>query len=183
VLIVGTGPMGRITAEDLIKRGRRKVAGFLRFEDEQRPDNLRAPFLGTAAELENILRTVPVSEVYVAGRNHPEAMQAAIKSCEKFGIPSRSPPTASAWIARARWRARRSSMATFISLGRRQAQPDGAQAALRHRLLAVALWMLLPLFGMVSLVIKLTSRGRCSSSRSASASTASRSTCSSSARW
>ena len=89
VLILGTGPMGRITAEDLTKRGRRKVVGFLRFDDEPRPDNLRASFLGTASELDNILRTVPVSEVYVAGSNlrYGDAMQAAIKTCEKFGIP------------------------------------------------------------------------------------------------
>jgi exopolysaccharide biosynthesis polyprenyl glycosylphosphotransferase len=162
VLIIGTGPMGRITAEDLIKRGRRKVVGFLRFEDEQRPDNLRATFLGSAGELETILRTVPVSEVYVAGSNlkYAEAMQQAIKTCEKFGIPF-ALPAYSFRLDRARPVASKAILDGYLHYVSVDVKPG--QMALKRLFdivsSAVALWMLLPMFATVAAIIKLTSRG------------------------
>ena len=162
VLIIGTGPMGRITAEDLMKRGRRKVVGFLRFDDEQRPDNLRAPFLGVNGDLETILRTVPVSEVYVAGSNlkYPEAMQRAIKTCEKFGIPF-ALPAYSFRLDRARPVASKAIVDGYLHYVSVDVKPS--QMALKRLFdivsSACALWVLLPMFGLVSLIIKGTSRG------------------------
>jgi exopolysaccharide biosynthesis polyprenyl glycosylphosphotransferase len=162
VLVVGTGPMGRITAEDLMKRGKRRVVGFLRFDDEARPDNLRAGFLGTVTELEGILRTVPVEEVYIAGNNlkHAEAMQAAIKICEKFGMPF-ALPAYSFRLDRARPAAGQSVADGYIHYVSVDAKPT--QLAFKRLFdiisSAAALWVLLPLLGAVAVIIKLTSRG------------------------
>ncbi len=162
VLIIGTGPMGRITAEDIIKKGKRRVAGFLRFDDEARPDNLAASFLGTAGELEGILRTVPVEEVIIAGNTlrHGEAMQAAIKTCEKFGMPF-ALPAYSFRLDRARpadGQAVADGYLHYVSVDQKP-----AQLALKRLFdiasSAAALWVLLPLFAVVAVLIKLTSRG------------------------
>ncbi|MBX7115890.1 MAG: sugar transferase [Myxococcaceae bacterium] len=162
VLIVGVGAMGRFTAEDIIKKGRRHVVGFMRFDDEKEPESLSAPFMGPVSELEQLLRTVAVSEVYVAGNSlkHGEAMQAAIKVCEKFGIPfalpaypfrlDRARPVASKTIA--------DGYVHYVSI---DVKPG--QMALKRLfdivLSSLALWALLPLFTVVAVLIKLTSRG------------------------
>jgi exopolysaccharide biosynthesis polyprenyl glycosylphosphotransferase len=162
VLIIGTGPMGRLTGEDLIKRGRRHVLGYLRFSDEQRPDSLRSRFLGTAAELEGFLRTIPVSEVYIAGNSlrHAEPMQAAIKVCEKFGVPF-ALPAYSFRLDRARPVAGKAVSDGYLHYLSIDSKPH--QMALKRLFdivsSAVALWMLLPLLGAVAALIKLTSRG------------------------
>ena len=89
VLILGTGPMGRITGEDIQKRGRRQVAGFLNFKDEPVAEPLKEVTLGEVANLESILQTVSVDEVYIAGNalRHSQEMQEAIRVCERFGLP------------------------------------------------------------------------------------------------
>jgi exopolysaccharide biosynthesis polyprenyl glycosylphosphotransferase len=162
VLVIGTGPMGRITAEDIMKRGKRHVVGFLRFDDEARPDNLRASFLGTVGELEGHLRTVPVEEVYIAGNNlkHAEAMQGAIKVCEKFGMPF-ALPAYSFRLDRARPAAGQAVGDGYIHYVSVEAKPT--QLAFKRLFdiisSAAALWVLLPLLGTVAVIIKLTSRG------------------------
>jgi len=89
VLILGVGPMGRLTGEDLNTMHRRKVTGYLNFSNETAPAEMPAPVLGAAKDLEHVLSTVPVDEVYIAGNivKHSTEMQAAVKLCEKFGIP------------------------------------------------------------------------------------------------
>ncbi len=162
VLIVGTGPMGRITAEDLMKKGKRRVAGFLRYDDEARPDNLRAGFLGTVGELEGILRTVPVEEVYIAGNNlkHAEAMQAAIKVCEKFGMPF-ALPAYSFRLDRARPAAGQAVGDGYIHYVSVDAKPT--QLAFKRLFdivsSAAAMWVLLPMLAVVAIIIKVSSRG------------------------
>jgi exopolysaccharide biosynthesis polyprenyl glycosylphosphotransferase len=88
VLILGVSAMGRLTGEDLNTRHRRRVIGYLSLTGET-ATNTPAPVLGTAKDLEHILCTVPVDEVYIAGNmlKHSAEMQAAIKLCENFGIP------------------------------------------------------------------------------------------------
>lgn len=163
VLIIGIGPMGRFTAEDIMKKGRRHVVGFMRFDDEKPPETaLSAEFMGTVGELEGLLRKVPVSEVYVAGNSlkHGEDMQAAIKVCEKFGIPfalpaypfrlDRARPVASKMIA--------DGYVHYVSIDFKP-----GQMAMKRMfdivLSSLALWALLPLFTVVAIAIKLTSRG------------------------
>ncbi|HEX5750939.1 MAG TPA: exopolysaccharide biosynthesis polyisoprenyl-phosphate hexose-1-phosphate transferase EpsZ [Archangium sp.] len=89
VLILGVGAMGRLTGEDLNDKHRRKVIGFLSFSNETASTAPPAPLLGTVKDLEHILCTVPVDEVYIAGNmlKHSAEMQAAVKLCEKFGLP------------------------------------------------------------------------------------------------
>jgi len=88
VLILGVSAMGRLTGEDLTTKHRRRVIGYLSLGGET-ATNTPAPVLGTAKDLEHILCTVPVDEVYIAGNmlKHSAEMQAAIKLCENFGIP------------------------------------------------------------------------------------------------
>ena len=162
VLIVGTGPMGRITADDIVKKGKRKVVGFLRFEDESPPEHLRGPLLGTAAEFENVLRTTAVSEVYVAGNaiRHAAEMQGAIKLCERFGMPF-ALPAYSFRLDRARPVASKAIADGYLHYITIDVKPP--QMAIKRLFdivsSAVALWLLLPLLVGVALLIKLTSRG------------------------
>ncbi len=88
VLILGVSAMGRLTGEDLNTKHRRRVIGYLSLTGET-ATNTPAPVLGTAKDLEHILCTVPVDEVFIAGNmlKHSAEMQAAIKLCENFGIP------------------------------------------------------------------------------------------------
>lgn len=162
VLIIGTGPMGRITADDIIKKGKRKVVGFLRFEDESPPEHLRGPLLGVANDLENILRTTPVSEVYVAGNaiRHANEMQATIKVAERFGLPF-ALPAYSFRLDRARPIASKAITDGYLHYITIDVKPT--QMAIKRLFdiasSAVALWLLLPLLGFVAVMIKLTSRG------------------------
>ncbi|HYO54638.1 sugar transferase, partial [Archangium sp.] len=89
VLIIGVGAMGRLTGEDLNSKHRRTVIGYLGFSNEPASAAPPAPVLGTVKDLEHILCTVPVDEVYIAGNmlKHSAEMQAAVKLCENFGIP------------------------------------------------------------------------------------------------
>lgn len=162
VLIIGTGPMGRATGEDLVRKGRRHVLGYVRFSDESRPDWLRSRFLGTVSELEGILRSIPVSEVYLAGSalKNSEEMQAAIKMCEKFGVPF-ALPAYSFRLDRARPMASKAVADGYLHYTSVDYRPH--QMAFKRLFdivtSAIALWMLLPLLGVVALIIKLTSRG------------------------
>ena len=89
VLIVGTGAMGRYTGEDLVRRGRRQVLGYVRFPEDTGSSELPARVMGNADDLERILRNTAVDEVYIAGNTlkQGESMQAAIKLAERFGVP------------------------------------------------------------------------------------------------
>src|SRR5262249_46364606 len=89
VLIIGTGPLARFTFKDLERRGRQRVVGYLRFPDESRCEGIRARYLGESSNLEQVLRTTPLDEVYIAGNTirQAEATQAATRDCERFGIP------------------------------------------------------------------------------------------------
>jgi exopolysaccharide biosynthesis polyprenyl glycosylphosphotransferase len=89
VLIVGVGAMGRLTGEDLNTRHRRRVIGYLSFSNEAASSTPPAPVMGTVKDLEHLLCTVPVDEVYIAGNmlKHSAEMQAVVKLCENFGIP------------------------------------------------------------------------------------------------
>ena len=88
-LVLGVGAMGRLTGEDLLHRGRRHVIGYLAFNSEQLLSAVPGPVLGRVERLEEVLCRVPVDIVYISGnvQKHGAEMQAAIKLCERFGIP------------------------------------------------------------------------------------------------
>ncbi len=90
VLLVGTGPLARHTAQQ-IQDHRSQQGGFyyLSFPDEASQGGLPGPHLGTTDDLERVLRERPFSEVYFAGSSLRQgaAIQAGIRICERFGVP------------------------------------------------------------------------------------------------
>ena len=104
-LVLGIGALGRVTGEDLTAHGRRRIAGYLAFTGEKAPSGSSLPVLGRVEELEEVLCTVQVDVVYIAGNAHEarpgdagghQAVRAASAS------PSRCRPTPSASTGRAR---------------------------------------------------------------------------------
>lgn len=162
VVILGTGPLGRHTGEDLLKRGRHRLLGYVRFPDEPPAENLGAPVLGTLDELERVLRTLPISTVYVAGNalRQGQAMQGAIKLCERFGVPF-ALPAHSFRLDRARPVESRAVADGYLHFS--PVAPKPHQQAVKRLfdivVSAVALWALLPLLLVVALLVKLSSRG------------------------
>jgi exopolysaccharide biosynthesis polyprenyl glycosylphosphotransferase len=172
VLIVGVGPIGRLTGQDLGKRGRRhRVVGYLEYgsEGEQdlallireaHPSEVR--LLGRCADLESILRKMPVSEVYIAGnvRKHDAEMQSCIKVCERLGVPF-ALPASGFRLERARPMDSHDVADGYLHYLAVDGRPH--QMALKRLIdiasSAFALWLLMPLFLIVGLLIKLTSRG------------------------
>ena len=162
ILIIGTTAVGRLTGEDLISRGQHHVQGFLRFPEDPETQSLPGPLLGTSCDLEQLLRTTAVSEVYVAGNvaKHADQMQGVIKVCEKLGIPF-ALPAYSFRLERAQPRDKKAISDGFLHYQAHDAKPQ--QMAIKRLFdivsSAVALWMLLPMFAVVALAIKLSSRG------------------------
>ena len=161
VIIVGAGIRGRLIGESIERSNHETVLGLVAFDGERaEPGHL--PFLGQFDALERILRTMPVSKVYIAGNALKDgaSMQNAITTCEQLGVPFALP-------------------AYSFRLGR--AQPQGAEhlehgyvhyvihaPAIRARAVkrtfdivssAVALWVLLPLLVLVAAIVKFSSKG------------------------
>jgi exopolysaccharide biosynthesis polyprenyl glycosylphosphotransferase len=162
VLILGVGTMGRMTGEDLGARHRRKVIGYLGFSTETATEAPNAPVLGTVKELEHVLCTVPVDEVYIAGNvlKHSAEMQAAIKVCENLGVPF-ALPAYHFRFDRARPIGDPSLSDGYLHFLTHAFQPH--QMALKRMFdivsSAAALVALSPLLLGVALGVKLTSRG------------------------
>ncbi len=165
VLVVGIGALGRATADSLAStNARRQVVGFLRLPGEplSQQHALRAPVLGSCEDLGRILAEKAVSEVYIAGSatRQGEAMQAAIRTCETYGVPF-ALPAYEFRLDRARLADPRAVQDGYLHYAQSDAKP--AQHALKRLFDIVAsglaLWLLLPLFAAVAVGIKLTSRG------------------------
>ena len=163
VLVVGVGALGRATADNLATAAKRhQVVGFLSMPGEPLAQNLRAPLLGSSADLGRILAEKAVSEVYIAGSatRQGEAMQAAIRTCETFGVPF-ALPAYEFRLDRARLADPRAVQDGYLHYAQSDTKPT--QHALKRLFDIVAsglaLWMLLPLLGAVAIAIKLTSRG------------------------
>lgn len=162
VLVVGVGPMGRATAEDITRKGKRNVLGFVRFTKETMPRGFQGQVLGSAEELERIVSAVPVGEVYLAGNSltHAEDMQAAVKVCERLGVPFAMPAYLFR-LDRARPLSNHAVGDGYIHYQSVGFKPT--QMAMKRLFdiasSAVALWLLLPLLGTVALLIKITSKG------------------------
>jgi exopolysaccharide biosynthesis polyprenyl glycosylphosphotransferase len=173
VLIVGIGPIGRLTASDLRQRGRHRVIGHVQLANENgretgllkrsyASDGAECRILGGMSQLEQALRTVAVDEVYVAGkvRANGEEMQDAIRICERFGIPFAVPAYA---FRLDRAHAVEGNAVRDGYLHYETHKPMLQQQAMKRLFdivaSALALWLLLPLFVVVVALIKLTSRG------------------------
>lgn len=164
VLVVGTGPLAMMTAEDIERaRPSREVLGFLQLPHEPQPARvLRERVLGTTEKFKECLETLPVSEVYFAaegGRAHDD-IQACIRLCETIGVPF-ALPAYNYRMERARPADARSLRDGYLHYLTVDAKPG--QMALKRlfdiAVSAVALWALLPLLLTVAAIIKLSSRG------------------------
>ncbi len=162
VLVVGTGPLARATADDIRRKGRSVLLGFVRFSNETAPDALRGQVMGTAKDFEAVLRSMPVGEVVIANYNlaHADEMQAVVKTCERFGVPFALPANMFR-LERARPLLSHAVTDGYIHYQSVQSKP--VQMAFKRFFdivsSGVALWLLAPLLLVVAALVKLTSRG------------------------
>jgi exopolysaccharide biosynthesis polyprenyl glycosylphosphotransferase len=161
-LIIGIGAMGRLTGEHLAEHGRRRVTGYLAFGNEQVTPASPQPQLGRVDHLEEVLCKVPVDIVYIAGnvQKYGQEMQAAIKLCERFGIPF-ALPAHPFRMDRARPEHTHAVGDGYLHFVTHAPAPH--QMAIKRLFdiisSAAALVALSPLLVTVALIIKLTSRG------------------------
>ncbi|HLL04136.1 MAG TPA: exopolysaccharide biosynthesis polyisoprenyl-phosphate hexose-1-phosphate transferase EpsZ [Myxococcaceae bacterium] len=161
-LIIGTGAMGRLTGEELLKNGRRRVTGYLAFATDKSLAGVSQPVLGKVDHLEEVLCQVPVDIVYIAGnaQKHAQEMQAAIKVCERFGIPF-ALPAHPFRMDRARPEDSHAASDGYLHFVTHEPAPH--QQAIKRLFdissSAAALVALAPLLLTVAALIKLTSRG------------------------
>jgi exopolysaccharide biosynthesis polyprenyl glycosylphosphotransferase len=161
-LILGVGAMGRLTGEHLSTQGRRRVAGYLAFGNEQVTPSSPQPLLGRVEQIEEVLCKVPVDVVYISGnvQKHGTEMQAAIKLCERFGIPFALPAHP---FRMDRARAEHGYAVSDGYLHFVTHAPRPHQMAIKRLFdiasSAAALVVLSPLLLGVALIIKVTSRG------------------------
>ncbi len=162
VLVVGTGPLARATLDQLNRKGRHEVIGVVRFNNEQPAKTPKAQILGTASEIDQILRTVPVAEVYFASTNvaHIDEIQAAVKVCERFGVPF-AMPAVTYRLDRARPLQSHGVGDGYIHYQSVQSKPVEMAFKRLFDIVSsgIALWLLSPLFIAVAVAVKLTSRG------------------------
>ncbi len=162
VLIVGAGPLARLTSEDLEKRGRHRVVGFLAFTGERGSGALGSRLLGSANAFESILRKTAVNEVFIAGEmpKHSDSMQATIRVCERLGVPF-ALPAPSFRFERAQPVDNKALADGYLHYHPMAMKPN--QMALKRVFDIVAaslvLAMLLPLFVLIAALIKMSSRG------------------------
>lgn len=162
VLIVGVGPMGRLTGEDMAARGRHRPVGYVLYSNEKPPAELKAPVLGKVDELERLLCELAVEEVYISGKSstHGPQMQAAVKLCERLGIPF-ALPAYPFRLDRARPVALQAVLDGYLHFSVFTPKPHqvATKRMLDIGLSSLALAVLSPLFLVLALAIKLTSRG------------------------
>ena len=162
VLIVGNGSLARCTAEDLRARGRHRVAGYVTLDDQLSSVIPKDEVLGSAPALENLLRTRPVQEVYIAADLFRESapVRAAIAVCERVGVPF-ALPACGLGMERARPLARRAVSDGYLHYHSIEPKPFAmaVKRVLDILLSAGALVVLSPLVLASAIVIKATSRG------------------------
>ncbi|MDY7226013.1 exopolysaccharide biosynthesis polyisoprenyl-phosphate hexose-1-phosphate transferase EpsZ [Hyalangium sp. s54d21] len=161
-LILGIGAMGRLTGEHLSTMGRRRVTGYLAFSNDKVAATSPQPQLGRVDQLEQVLCQLPVDIVYISGnvQKHGQEMQAAIKLCERFGIPF-ALPAHPFRMDRARPEQTHAVSDGYLHFVTHAPAPH--QMAIKRLFdisaSAAALLVLSPLLLAVALIIKVTSRG------------------------
>ncbi len=163
MVIVGLGPLGRLTQRDIRDgRAQRKVIGYLAFDDEESHPRLGAPVLGRVGDLERVLRERVVDEVFFAA-THPTRqadVQAGIRACESFGVPF-ALPACGYRLSRARPAHGKAVIDGYLHYLTVPSRPlDAAlKRALDVLVSSVSLLLLSPLLLVIALAVKLTSRG------------------------
>jgi len=164
ILVVGAGPLGRLTERRIRDRkGRRRVLGHLSFRDEPLDTRLGRPLLGDVAELEGILNRHVVDEVYFApnGLDTAAEIQRAIATCERLGVPFALPACGGYRIARAALThpaAAPDGYVHYLSVRRKPLQ-RAIKRLLDILVSAMALVVLAPILVAAALAVALTSPG------------------------
>jgi len=160
ILILGTGPLGRITGEDLART--RTLCSYLSWPEETIPTPLRGKYLGEAGDLPAVLRQQVVDEVYLCGLSavHGRALQAAVGVCETYGVPF-ALPAYSVRLGRAHPVAGKAVADGFLHYVVGGARPEyrALKRALDIAGSAAALWVLFPFLLAIAALVKLTSKG------------------------
>jgi exopolysaccharide biosynthesis polyprenyl glycosylphosphotransferase len=160
LLIVGTGPLGRITGEDLTRRGAK--CNYLSWPGEKVPEPLQGRLLGECTDLPVVLQREVFDEVYLCGvpHTHERSIQSAVGTLETFGVPF-ALPAYTVRLGRAQPIASKAVADGFLHYVTGSVKP---KLRLFKRLLdivasAAALWVLFPFLLVVSALVKLTSNG------------------------
>lgn len=160
VLIIGTGPLGRITGEDLGRRHSR--CSYLSWPGERVPEPLRGLYLGEASDLPAVLQREVFEEVYLCGlpTTQERSIQTAVVTLETFGVPF-ALPAYTVRLGRAQPVAAKAVADGFLHYLTGSVKPE---FRLLKRLLdivasAAALWLLFPFLLTVAALVKLTSQG------------------------
>jgi exopolysaccharide biosynthesis polyprenyl glycosylphosphotransferase len=163
ILVVGVGPLGRLTHREIRDSGEhRQVMGHLLFDDEEGHARIQAPVLGPVTQLEAVLREHVVNEVYFASSmaHQRSDVQVAIGVCEKFGIPF-ALPACGYRLARAKPACANAIPDGYVHYTSVQHKP--VQVFLKRFIdiaaSSLALVVLSPLLLGTALVVRMTSRG------------------------
>ncbi len=163
VLIMGIGPLGRHTGLGIHEQqDHRRVIGYLGFSDEPSHDRLPAELMGSANDLESVLKKEVVGEVFIAGNGDSQRaeMQDAIRVLERFGIPF-ALPACGFRFGRARPEHESVIADGYIHYVSVRHKP--VQLAIKRLIdiaaSATALFFLSPIMIAVALTVKLSSRG------------------------
>ena len=162
VLVVGAGPLGRLTANE-IAAGDRRLLGHLVFDDEgECVARLRAPVIGAVRDLEETLKEHVVDEVYFASTAHEHSpeVQKSIQTCERLGVPF-ALPVCSYRLARAKpvgEMAEGDGYAHFLSVRHKPLQL-WVKRLFDIVASSIALALLTPLLVVTAIAVKVTSRG------------------------
>ena len=165
VLIIGTGPAAVAAWHILTQRSARKrnAIGFLAFEGEVAHRGLKAPILGNAGDLLQVLSAHAVDEVYFAGRTlvHGHEMQTLVRQCEEVGQPFAVPVHALAFERAKLLGGNALTDDGFLHYLSTKTQPFSYAMKRMFDIVASATGLLLlsPLLLVVAIIIKLTDGG------------------------
>jgi exopolysaccharide biosynthesis polyprenyl glycosylphosphotransferase len=157
VLIVGVDALGRLT-DDAICGSSRHLVGYLRFSEQTNGARLHASVLGTVADLECVLKEHVVDEVYFAASDHRGEVQGAIGVCEKLGVPFALPAGGYRFGRAKCTQAAPDGYLHYLSVPNKPVQL-GLKRLVDIGLSALALIALSPLFFVVAIAVKVTSKG------------------------
>jgi exopolysaccharide biosynthesis polyprenyl glycosylphosphotransferase len=160
VLVVGTGPFGRITGEDLGRHDGQ--CSYLSWPGESVPAPLQGRYLGEAINLPLVLQHEVFDEVYLCAlpAAQSRSLQTAVNTCETFGVPF-ALPAYNVRLDRAQPVATKAVADGFLHYTTGSVKPE--YRALKRLLdiggSAAALWVLFPFLLIVAALVKLTSPG------------------------
>lgn len=163
VLIVGTGSLARMVAEDLRQVKALQLVGLLPLSGEAAAVVRGLPVFDRSITLEQVLRQHPVTEVYLTG-SAPEGgveIQSAIATCERFGVPFALPACGFRLDRAEATNLRTVALNGFVHYS--CVRPKPIQLAIKRVIdilaAAAALLILSPLLAVAALLVKATSRG------------------------